>query len=89
MWLLYQEADTWSTTPSTLLGVDDEYAAYCLNQAVAYVGKFIDGEMDKAASGAKNEKAAASARDRVLKHYLDARPDKSTSRFADPAMMFQ
>lgn len=87
MWLLYQEAITWKSTPAELIGVDDEYTAYCLNQAVSYVGKFIDGEMDKASDKAKTTKAAESARQRVLDKYLTPSTG-GKSGFMDPAGMF-
>jgi hypothetical protein len=87
VWALYREAETWSTSPSVLLGVDDEYVAYCLNQAVTYFGKSVEAKMDKAAARAKNEKSAQAARQRVLDSIL--KPKSKGSGFADPADIFK
>lgn len=70
--------------------MDDDYIAYCLNQAIYYFGRSVDQEMEKAASNAKNEKAANDARDRVLQKILNsAKPNTKISGFADPADMFK
>lgn len=87
VWLLYQEAITWGATPADYFGVDDEYVAYCFNQAVTYVGKFIESKMDEASAKAKNEKASTAARQRILNRYLsmDGKPKKQA--FMDPALL--
>jgi hypothetical protein len=70
---------------------DDEYVAYCFNQAVTYVGKFIDSKVEEAGEKAKNAKAAEGARQRVLDKYLamngKAKPESNNSGFMDPAAM--
>jgi hypothetical protein len=86
LWALYREADDWKTTPANLLGVDDDYVAYCLNQAVNYFGKSVEEKMDKAASNAKNEKSANAARQRALKRILEP---AGTGQFMDPAALFK
>lgn len=86
VWALYREAESFSTTPADLLGVDDDYTRYCLNQAVNYFGKSAEARMEKAAAKAKNEKAANAARDRALKAILEP---AGASKFMDPAEMFK
>lgn len=82
--MLYNDATTWGCTPADYIGVDDEYLAFCLNQAVAYAGKFIENAMEEAAGKAKTTKAAQAARDRVLKKYLSKPGERS--QFMDPAV---
>lgn len=85
VWLLYQEAITWGSTPAAYFGVDDEYVAYCFNQAVTYVGKFIEGKMDEASAKAKSEKASVAARQRILTKYLSMDGKRKKPQFMDPA----
>jgi len=70
---LYQEAKTWGTRPSTLLGVDEPYAAYCLDQAVSAWGGYIVSELEKVEG--KDEKKVAAKRQRRLLQLLEA-PDQ-------------
>lgn len=70
--------------------MDDEYIAYCLNQAVFFFGRTVENEMEKAAESAKNEKAANAARDQVLQKIINRPgPTATVSGFADPAKMFK
>jgi len=78
--------------PATYFGVDeDEYVAYCFNQVVTYVGKFIENKMEEASAKAKNSKSAESAKQRILNRYLamDGKPKKvsQASSYMDPAAM--
>lgn len=47
MWGLYNQAKLWNTTPSHLLFVKDEYDAWCLNEATAFLGATVTNELDK------------------------------------------
>jgi len=47
MWELYNQAKLWNTTPSQLLYIKEEYDAWCLNEATAYLGATITNELDK------------------------------------------
>ena len=67
--------------------MDDDYVAYCLNQAVTYVGKLIESEMETAGSKAKTAKAAEAARSRVLDKYLSKGSGNKKPQFMDPALM--
>lgn len=39
-------AQTWRARPSELLGVEESYAAYCLDQAIAALGNGIKHRLD-------------------------------------------
>lgn len=62
------------------------YEAYCLDQAVWYMGTTITEELNKA--GQKRQKGEAqmeASRKRVLAKYFG---DSSLQQFADPAALF-
>lgn len=64
------------------------YEAYCLDQAIWYLGSVITSELEKA--GHKRQKGEAqreAARKKVLGKYLDG--SASTKQFADPSALFQ
>lgn len=82
------DAKTWSCRPSDLLGIEDDYVAYCLDQAVGYVGRTIEAELEKAGSGAKNEEEAEWKRKLVLDRYLGEEDKPQRGLYADPAAMF-
>lgn len=90
LWLLYQDSRTWRCRPSDLLGVEDQYAAYCLDQATAVWGRHIEHELEEASENAKDKNAAVRARKAVLYQYFpeleDAEPQIGS--YADPAAMF-
>lgn len=68
--------------------VPGSYEAYCLDQAVAYVGSTIENEMNEASEKPdKEQRKAIAARQRVLDKYLsEGQPDTKT--FVDPATFF-
>jgi len=81
---LYIEAKTWSVRPSSLVGLaDDEYVAYCFDQAVGYVGRRIENELESVEG--KNDAEIKHKREIVLSRYFS---DNKVSGFADPAAMF-
>lgn len=88
MWLLFVDAKTWSCRPSELLNIEDDYVAYCLDQAVGYFGRNLEAELEKAGSGAKNEEDAEWKRQRVLDNFLGEDDKPQRGLFADPAAMF-
>lgn len=47
MWGLFQHAKTWNCRPSSLLGVVGVYEAFCLDEAVAIYGHYIEAQLDK------------------------------------------
>lgn len=71
-WKLYQEAKTWGRRPSQLLGIDNDYHAYCLDEAVATWGSYVKSELDKVEG--KNDKEINAKRQRKLLQLVEA-PD--------------
>ena len=70
--------------------LDDPYQAYCFDQAVAYVGRAIEYELDKAGSDCKTEAEAQAKKKVVLDRFLDDGQEDAPipkGRFADPAAM--
>lgn len=72
-----------------MLGLEmGEYPAFCLNQAVWYLGTTIEAEMDEASQEKPSPEAQRSrgARKRVLDRYLE--PGNLKKQYADPAAFF-
>jgi len=88
MWLLFVDAKTWGVRPSDLLAIEDEYVAYCLDQAVGYFGRTLDAELEKAGSSAKNNDEAEWKRTQILDAFLGDEKKPRSGLFADPAAMF-
>lgn len=76
---MYQLAKALQVRPSELLGVADEFTAFCFDRAVTYFGSTIEAALNKAESESKNAKQAASKQQMVLHKYLGVR------KFRDPA----
>ena len=70
---------TWNCRPSSLLALEDEYAAYCLDEGVAYFGNQIEGELNKVEGKTVAETVAM--RERLLIKLL-----KGQSPYAEPPM---
>ena len=85
VWLLYGEAKGWGVRPSSLVDLTDPYEAYCFDQAVGYLGRRIEAELEEVEG--KNTAEIKHKRERVLSKYLDL-GDGKKSGFADPAAMF-
>lgn len=61
-----------------MLGIVDEYVAYCFDESVGYMGTYIEGEIDGVKAG-KNEAITRGKKENVLRKYLGM-PQK----FRDP-----
>jgi hypothetical protein len=73
-----------------MLGITDDYVAYCLDQAVGYFGRHLEAELEKAGSDAKNDDEAQWKRQLLLDRYLGEEEDKpQRGRFADPSAMLK
>lgn len=82
------DAKTWSCRPSDLLGIEDDYVAYCLDQAVGYFGRHLEAELSNVEAKDNNE--GEWKRRLILERYLGTEEDKpSRGAFADPAAMFK
>lgn len=65
------------------------YEAYCLNQAVAYFGNWVDSELDTVShKPSKDERKANEARQRRLDQILKPDAKNDPSSFADPSAFF-
>jgi hypothetical protein len=84
LWNVYTTAKTYSCRPSELLGIDDTYVAYCLDNAVAEFGAYVSNELEKVEG--KTAKSTSKKREAKLKQLLT---DRETARFADPAKIFK
>lgn len=88
--MLWQKSKALSQRPSTLLGVEDDYAAYCLDEAVVYFGMTLENMLESAGhKPSKEERRAKQARERLIEKIFskDKEQAKGTG-FADPAAMF-
>lgn len=76
-WSLYNQAKLWNTRPSQLVGVTQEYQAYCFDEAVGSWGTYVTNELEKLEG--KNEKEVSRKRHNRLLQLIEA-PD--SQRFA-------
>jgi hypothetical protein len=79
MWTLYNSAKTWGSRPSELLGITETYQAYCLDQAVAMFGNYVENRLANVDD--KDPKKAEKKREALLESILTGKPGK---RFAEP-----
>lgn len=85
MWELYQRSKQWGTRPAEILGIDDDYVAWCIDQAVFHFGVEVEGALNKVEGKTKSE--IERKQRQVLDKYL--RDKNSPRRFADPAAMLK
>jgi len=71
----------WSVRPSTLLAIQDDYTAYCFDQACGHFGMSVEAEMD--AVQAKTDTDRNRKRYQVLARILQL-PDKQRFRPMKP-----
>lgn len=88
--MLWQKAKALGQRPSTLLGVENDYVAYCLDEAVVYFGMSLENMLESAGrKPSKEERRATQARERLIEKIFDEGKEKTKgSGFADPATMF-
>lgn len=67
------------------MALDDEYVAYCFDQAVGYIGRAIDAELDKVES--KTQSEAEYKRKLVFERFFGEENKPSRGLYADPAAM--
>ena len=84
MWELHTTAKTWSTRPSSLLEIKDPYTAYCVDEAVAAWGNFIENELAsvEGKTSEEVERKQIARLDQLLGR------QQAKGRFRDPADMF-
>lgn len=68
---------------------ETDYTLYCFDQAVWYLGSYIQGELDAIPLGkGKNaEKTKSNKQERLLKKLLGLEGEDAPGRFRDPAEM--
>lgn len=59
-------AQQYRCRPSSLVGVTDPYAAYCLDEAIYLFGNYVEAELRRVSDKAKNAKAAQRERAHML-----------------------
>lgn len=59
-------AQQFQCRPSSLVAVEDPYAAYCLDEAIYLFGNYVEGELRRVSDKAKNAKAAQRERSHML-----------------------
>lgn len=74
----------WKVRPSEIVGLDDPYVAYCLDEAIMYAGNYIEQQLDnvKQGKGKNAEKHRAAQQQIVLERILYGKQQT----FRDPAM---
>lgn len=89
MWLLYLQARDQRNPPSNLIGLTaGSYEAFCLDQAVWYLGTRIQTQLENVGRKKDRKQAAnEAARERLMKKIL-GQEDSGKSGFADPAALF-
>lgn len=90
VWLLWQKARALHLQPSSILGIDDPYVAYCLDEAVIFFGLRLESMLEEATNPtpSKEERQAKDAQDRVLRQVFGDEINIAPKKFADPALMF-
>jgi hypothetical protein len=69
-----------------VLASHGDWAAYCLDEAVFYVGRYIESELEKVKEGkGKNAAQARAAKQERLLRKLLGQDASAGKRFADPA----
>ena len=90
VWILYGEARRWKVPPSELLGLEPgSYDAFCLNQAVNYLGSHIESELDKVGQKKDSkQRSNEAARQRRLEALLTPKGKERKGQYMDPAVIF-
>lgn len=78
---MYHKAQRWSTRPSQLLGIDNDYYAYCLDEVVDTFGQYVESELDKITD--KNAKKRAQKQKNRLGQILQIDPQHRFRSFRD------
>jgi hypothetical protein len=80
MWNVYVMSKEVSSRPSDLLGIRDDYSAWCLDEVVIEWGMYVNSELDKIKD--KRPKAAEGKRKARLKQLLE--PGETVQKYATP-----
>lgn len=73
----------WKVKPSNLVGISDEYLAYCLDEAIYHWGSFVQGKLDEIE--AKNSKERKNKTAKVLGDLLKLPDSQRFKAFRPPS----
>lgn len=77
------QARKWEVRPSNLLGIQDPYVAFCLDEAVYELASWIEDELEKVEDrGKKRDPKKTAAKKRARLEFLLT--GKIEKQFADP-----
>lgn len=85
MWSLFQTARRFSARPSELVHITDPFAAFCFDDAVSYLGMYIESELSRVRG--KDERETEQKMKLRLRRLLGPGREKESARFADPVAM--
>lgn len=92
MWLLDKLATRYHTRPSELLGIDQRFDAYCLDEATMMFCSAVQGKIDSVPTpkGKRAAEKREKAQEALLKQLLRIpETEKKPAAFRDPAEMFR
>jgi hypothetical protein len=69
VWRIHLASKEYNCRPSDLLAIEDRYAAYCLDTAVAEFGRALENELS--AVKGKTDKEIAVKSKRIINRWLD------------------
>lgn len=69
-WRLFRLAKELNCRPSALLGIKNDYVAFCLDEAIVEFGTALDNALDKGTEGAKNRRQAEGRAKHILEKWL-------------------
>lgn len=83
-WRLYRLAKACFCRPSDLLGVEDRYTAFCLDEAIILWGETLEAELERVTEKAKSRKSAEGKQKLILEKWLGTNKVKGKKQYATP-----
>lgn len=84
MWQLFNLAKACFCRPSDLLNIQNDYVAFCLDEAVISMGTSLENHIDEVMQGTKDPKAARAKAQYALEDFLNEGKAKESIQFATP-----
>lgn len=81
-WQLYSQAKQWGQRPSALIGITDDYVAFCVDEAVFVFGVAVEGELASIQRGTSESDELYSHRRRMA--FLKMLEAEDQIKFASP-----
>jgi hemerythrin superfamily protein len=79
----------WTTRPSELLGIDDAWVSWCVDEAVLTFGRQVEAAMEAAVTAKDKPEQREAKRKRVLEAMLGEKMvSTQAQRYRDPAELF-